>query len=372
MEFHEYANIFPILGNAELEELRTDIEQNGLVEPIVLYEGKILDGRNRATACEALGIEPVFVEYTGNNPIAYVVSKNLKRRHLTTGQRAAIAAEIANMPPHRPEVSPKYLGLTSQEEAAKQLNVSDESIRQAKKVRETTPEVFQSLKEGKVGLQDALRITKFEPEQRKVIVEKIVNGKSVADVMREQKNAEKQANIENLCKQEAKMPDGTFHCIVIDPPWNYGTTYDADGRRVANPYPEMTQEELKELDIRAKDDCVLFLWTTQRFIWDAKELLEQWGFEYRSILVWDKEKMGMGDLLRMQCEFCLIGIKGKPILNNPQNIRDIIREARREHSRKPQGFYDIVETLCPYKKIEYFAREQRKGYEVYGNDTEKF
>jgi N6-adenosine-specific RNA methylase IME4 len=82
--------------------------------------------------------------------------------------------------------------------------------------------------------------------------------------------------------------------------------------------------------------------------------------------------MGMGDLFRMQCEFCLVGIKGKPLLDNPHNLRDIIREARREHSRKPEAFYEMVETLCPYKKIEYFAREQREGYEVYGNDCNKF
>jgi N6-adenosine-specific RNA methylase IME4 len=134
----------------------------------------------------------------------------------------------------------------------------------------------------------------------------------------------------------------------------------------------MTQEQLLEMEIAAEDDCVMFLWTTQRFLWDAKELLDEWGFAYRSTIVWDKEKMGMGDLFRMQCEFCLVGIKGKPLLDNPNNLRDIIREARREHSRKPEAFYKLVETLCPYKKLEYFAREQREGYEVYGNDTKRF
>jgi N6-adenosine-specific RNA methylase IME4 len=229
-----------------------------------------------------------------------------------------------------------------------------------------------------IGMSDTTQLAEATPEQQREVIAKndkkaiVAAYKEIQSEIREKKREEKQANIDNLRKQESKMPDGTFHCIVIDPPWNYGTQYDADGRRVANPYPEMSQEKLKELDIRAKDDCVMFLWTTQRFIWDAKELLQHWGFEYRATMVWDKEKIGMGDLLRMQCEFCLMGIKGKPRLNNPQNIRDIIREARREHSRKPEAFYDIVETLCPYKKMEYFAREQREGYEVYGNDTEKF
>jgi N6-adenosine-specific RNA methylase IME4 len=116
----------------------------------------------------------------------------------------------------------------------------------------------------------------------------------------------------------------------------------------------------------------MFLWTTHKFIWDAKKLLETWGFDYRSIIVWDKEKMGMGDLFRMQCEFCLVGIKGKPLLSNPHNLRDIIREPRREHSRKPEAFYEMVDTLCKGSKVEYFARKQREGYVVYGNDTGKF
>jgi len=189
---------------------------------------------------------------------------------------------------------------------------------------------------------------------------------------KEEKEAVRQAEIKAQSKQKAKIPTDNYSCIVIDPPWNYGTQYDTNGRRAANPYPEMSFDQIAELKIKAKPDCIMFLWTTHKFIWDAKKLLEKWGFEYRSIIVWDKEKMGMGDLFRMQCEFCLVGIKGKPLLNNPHNIRDIIKEPRREHSRKPEAFYKIVDTLYKGEKLEYFAREQRDGYAVYGNDTNKF
>jgi N6-adenosine-specific RNA methylase IME4 len=132
------------------------------------------------------------------------------------------------------------------------------------------------------------------------------------------------------------------------------------------------------LDLKAKiyavaeDDNILFLWTTQAHIWNAKALLDHWGFEYREMIIWDKQDMGLGRLLRIQCEFCLIGLKGKPLLDNPKNIRDIICEAKREHSRKPEKFYEIVEQLCKGSKGEFFARQQRPGYDVFGNETQKF
>ena len=133
----------------------------------------------------------------------------------------------------------------------------------------------------------------------------------------------------------------------------------------------MPQSDLLNIELPAKDDAVLFLWTTHQFIFDAKELLDKWGFTYKATMVWDKEKIGMGAWLRMQCEFCLVGIKGKPLWENTEH-RDIIREPRREHSRKPDTFYSIVEKITAGRKLDYFSREKREGWEVFGNDTEKF
>jgi N6-adenosine-specific RNA methylase IME4 len=104
---------------------------------------------------------------------------------------------------------------------------------------------------------------------------------------------------------------------------------------------------------------------------DAFEILKEWGFEYKATLVWNKEKIGMGAWFRMQCDFCLIAVKGKPFWSNTTE-RDIIVESRREHSRKPDAFFNMVDKLCVGRKLEYFSREQREGWEVYGNDTNKF
>ena len=117
LEFHPLADIFPLVEGAEFDELVADIREHGLHEPIVVFEDKILDGRNRYRACEAAGVEPTFTVYSGDDPVAYVVSLNLRRRHLNESQRAMVAAKLANMRQGaRTDLSP--IGEMSQARAA--------------------------------------------------------------------------------------------------------------------------------------------------------------------------------------------------------------------------------------------------------------
>ena len=94
---HPLAAVFPMMETKDREELVQDILRHGLREPILLFEGKILDGRNRYRACQEAGVEPSFEMYEGNDPLAYIVSANLRRRHLDTGQRAMVAARLATL-----------------------------------------------------------------------------------------------------------------------------------------------------------------------------------------------------------------------------------------------------------------------------------
>ena len=94
LQTHPIADLMPSMSEEEYKNLIEDIKVNGLIEPIYLYEGKILDGRHRYRACTELGIEPRFEEYSGNSPVSFVISKNLKRRHLTESQKAALAVEL--------------------------------------------------------------------------------------------------------------------------------------------------------------------------------------------------------------------------------------------------------------------------------------
>lgn len=98
MEAHPLAELIPPMGDAEYRELADDIAAHGLREPITLYEGKVLDGRHRARACEEVGARLHSREYDGDDPAAFVISENVHRRHLTTSQRAVIA--LAFLPYH--------------------------------------------------------------------------------------------------------------------------------------------------------------------------------------------------------------------------------------------------------------------------------
>jgi hypothetical protein len=133
MEYSPYAEIFPMLGEVELAELAEDIQANGLREPIVLDGDRILDGRNRLEACRLAGVEPRFDHYNGDDPLGYVISLNLHRRHLNESQRSMVAANIATMTRGDNQHAP--IEATSQGEAARLLNVSRSAVQRAHQVR---------------------------------------------------------------------------------------------------------------------------------------------------------------------------------------------------------------------------------------------
>ncbi len=156
---HELAEIFPPLADAELKELSADIRRNGLQSSIVLYEGKILDGRNRYSACKMAGVEPSFAQYTGTEPLQHIISLNLHRRHLSESQRSIIGAKIADMQKGRPEtLNPPIGGFkkVSEPEAATMLNVSTRNIQRAKKIMREAPEKVQEIERGEKTINRAM------------------------------------------------------------------------------------------------------------------------------------------------------------------------------------------------------------------------
>jgi N6-adenosine-specific RNA methylase IME4 len=202
---------------------------------------------------------------------------------------------------------------------------------------------------------------------------KVITPSLVSTGIRKVKRAEEiEAIKQKIITENLVITDNVLYDVIaIDPPWNYGGEYDPDNRRVTSPYPEMTTEEISKIQLPLKLDAVVFLWTTQRFIWDAKKIIDIWGLNYQNIIVWDKVKMGIGSTMRIQTEFCLLCTKGKPLLSG-SNLRDIITEPRRQHSRKPEAFYKLVETLTIGKKLDYFSREKRNNWDSFGIESNKF
>ena len=173
LPIHELANVFPSMSGEEFAALKADIQSNGLLEPIWLYDGKVLDGRHRYLACQELGVEPAFREYEGSDPRGFVVSLNLKRRHLDATQRAAVAAELANLNHgQRADLSRDanlHLSPVTREEAATLLNVSPRSVATASKVKDESPEIFAAMKSGDISAHLAAQVIDLPPEERDVV-----------------------------------------------------------------------------------------------------------------------------------------------------------------------------------------------------------
>jgi N6-adenosine-specific RNA methylase IME4 len=135
----------------------------------------------------------------------------------------------------------------------------------------------------------------------------------------------------------------------------------------------MPIEDIKALPVSdiADENAILWLWATNAHLRVAFDVVEAWGFEYKSLLTWVKDRMGTGEWLRGRTEHCLLAARGRPVFLHGQHTT-VVQAIRREHSRKPEEFYTLVEETCPGGRVELFSRQQRKGWRVYGNDTRLF
>src|SRR4051794_35367618 len=159
---HPVADIWPLLPEAELEALAEDIRENGLRYPIWRHrDGRIIDGRNRWLACQRADVacpHETYAGLDGADLVAFVVSLNERRRHLTESQRAAIAADLPARGRGRPSAEEKAHGCAfSDAEAAKLFGVSERAVEYAKAVKRTDPEIHERVKRGELNLAEARR-----------------------------------------------------------------------------------------------------------------------------------------------------------------------------------------------------------------------
>ena len=172
-----------------------------------------------------------------------------------------------------------------------------------------------------------------------------------------------------------------YQIIYADPPWRYEhPPKGSKGRAIERHYPTMTLQEIKALNIPSADNSVLFLWATAPKLRECLEVMEAWGYLYRTCAMWDKEIIGMGYWFRNQHEILLIGLKGKFSPPIPQmRERSVYRAKRTVHSKKPTYFREWINKCFPnVTKLELFARkpiglfedESFEGWDCWGNEVE--
>ena len=180
---------------------------------------------------------------------------------------------------------------------------------------------------------------------------------------------ERQQYRENRLYDKIELPEGEYDLIYADPPWRYEFS-ETVSREIENKYPTMNLEEIKSLKVPSAKNSILFLWTTAPKTEESIEVMNAWGFKYRTNACWDKQKIGMGYWFRGQHELLLVGIKGDFKTPLPENrYSSMIYEKRGRHSKKPKIVYDMLERMFPVaKKIELFSREKREGWDRWGNE----
>jgi len=401
LEFHPIASIFPLMEGTEFELLVEDVRDNGLRESIWLYEGKVLDGRNRVRACAKAGVTVPTRQFTGSLPeaLAFVWSENVTRRHLDSGQIAGAEAK-------REKLHTAYAAQVQRmkdEATAKQRRGTDSTGKAGGRGKKKNlgglvseglgdwpchhcggshpvggpnpchdPELRRTLtaRARAVGtnrryLEAAKRFLEEAPDR----LEEVMSGKKkMSQVIREVNHEARRAKI-------AALPKGRFRVIYADPPWSYGSGgagIDQYGPAQRH-YPAMTIAELCAMDVRniAHDDAVLFLWVTSPMLAECWPVIKAWGFIYKASFVWDKVKHNYGHYNSVRHEFLLVCTRGTCTPDTKKLYDSVLTEERSEaHSEKPECIRTMIDTLYTTgSRLELFARKAAKGWKAYGTDV---
>lgn len=183
-----------------------------------------------------------------------------------------------------------------------------------------------------------------------------------------------------------KLPGlrGTYSTILVDPPWRFQnrTGKIAPEHQRLSRYETMTTDELAELPVsaHAKDPSHLYLWCPNALLREGLDLMEAWGFKYKTNIVWYKVRKdggpdgrGVGFYFRNVTEMVLFGVRGSMRTLPPGRSRvNMIATRKREHSRKPTAIYKLIQECSPGPYLELFARERAKGWVQWGLEVDSY
>ncbi len=390
LPIHPLAELFPAIEGEAFDALVEDIRRHGLHEEIVLLDGAILDGRNRYRACLMAGVEPHFVSFTGpaapqifagRDPLDFVLSRNLHRRHLSESQRAMVAAKLATMPRGQPGRNPPIGGITA-ERAASLLNVGARSIERARVVREDGVEgLATAVEAGDVSVSAAAALASLPLSEQAIIVargkaEILAAAKHFRDENTARKKALRAEKEARLGAKQRALPERRYGVIYADPEWRFENWSDETGmdRAPENHYPTSDLETICQRDVAgiAAEDSVLFLWVPMSMLPDGLTVMARWGFTYKTGWVWVKDKAGLGRWVRSLHEVLLLGTRGSPPCPAPgTQWQSVVTAPLGRHSAKPKNFHRLIEDYFPtLPKIEMNARQARPGWDAWGFEAE--
>jgi N6-adenosine-specific RNA methylase IME4 len=374
--------LFP-LREEELATLEASVLAEGIRDPLVVWprgnKSILVDGHCRYRLAQKHNLPFRVVEKHFANleeALAWVDQNQLARRNLTDEQRRYLLGRIYERQKKAHGGDRKSSGqfdhLKTAKAVADQIGVGEKTIRRSAEfsraldaVKQVSPEAAEKILKGEV--KDAITVlpqVAKDPDLLSAVAEKIAKGE------RSIRKAKTEAGRKLAKRKAPELPKDKYNVILADPPWEYGFAV-SNSRRVENKYPTMKLEDICSLKIPAADDSILFLWVPSPKLPDGLCVLKKWGFEYKTCMVWVKDKIGMGYYTRNRHELVLIGTKGKMRPPEPECRPDsVITAPRGEHSSKPGELYKIIERMYPEGRyLELFARGARPGWMVWGDEV---
>ena len=387
---HDCCDAFPEMQHDEYQSLKTSIDRNGQLESVLVWRNKLVDGRQRMRACKELGKTPAMKhldkDMSEEAMVALVYSINLNRRHLTVGQRAMLAAQLT-LPATagKSKKAGKPAAQLTQEKAANLFAVSRDSVQQACVVyKQADAKLIEDVKSAGTGLNEAVEILRGKKGIRaqlcpsdRTILRKAAALKSELATQSRNKRLTMQASVS---KGNLALPKAKYSVVLADPPWDYGMKNDRSASRVIphDQYPTMSIEELcaMPVELSLAKDAMLFLWCPASLLPDGLKLMESWGFDYLTNWIWHKTSGKLtcaGGTAIARHELVLVGKRRNGLITSGNAAREssVFESAVTQHSAKPFTVHERIEKLYPDVKnrIELFCRIQRKGWEVWGNQS---
>ncbi len=374
LDSHRLAELFPLPDDATIAQLANDIAEHGQREPIVLLDGLVLDGRCRLMACRRASVEPRLRDYdraADGEPLRFVLSMNLHRRHLNESQRALVAARVANGTWGGDRSKSPIGDLVTQPQAAEMLNVGERSVQRARAVLDHgTPELIRAVETDAIPVSVAAKMAQRDSGVQAALIARVAAGCLPAQALRKASQDERKSR---------PLPEGKYRVIYADPPWRYNDTRVGLGFGKVNRassaaeehYATMSVEELCALDVRAlaAADSVLFCWATFPLLPDCLSVVAAWGFTYKTAFVWHKQRGTFGHYHKADAELLLVATRGSCVPDIDKRLSQIIDAQAGAHSRKPDEARALIDTLYEHgARIELFARRPATGWTTWGNE----
>jgi len=399
------------LNEEKIRDLANSFKLLGQLQPIVINQDyTLLAGLHRLEAAKLLGWETIKAEVISGSQLEdelIEIDENLIRNDLTVLEQAELlqrrneilkelGLRVKNgdnqFSTGRPTVGhpvdntkngddqlstdyPMVERLKTTSDIAQEVGISRSSLFNRLQIAQNlVPEVKDKIRNTPIAdsTTQLLELARLKPEEQIEVAKHLENKKTVAEAIQEHRREKIKKQLEEISAKPVNPVTKKYDVIVIDPPWEMKKIErDVAPNQVEFDYPTMTVDEIKNIELPAKDDCHIWLWTTQKYLPDAFQIFEHWGVKYICTFVWHKQGgFQPFGLPQYNCEFILYGRKGTPEFFDLKDFKVCFEAPRAGHSVKPDYFYEMVKRVTAGSRLDMFGRRRIDGFDSWGKEAQ--